>query len=237
MMALVLYSYLAGFTVILGGLAALYFEHHQYTTHERELVIHSMVAFGGGIILSAVALVLIPQGIKHQSLWSVLVAFIAGAIVFACLDSYIEKKGGQAGNLMAMVMDFIPESIALGALFVGDPDTAILLAIFIALQNLPEAFNAFRELVQSGLSVKKTLIIFVLLSFCGVIAASIGHFFLQDKPTVTALLMVFASAGILYLLFNDIAPEAKLKNSPWPSLAASMGFLVGVVGELSIHGT
>lgn len=236
MTELILYSYLAGFTVILGGLAAWFFEHHNYTTQQRDLVIHSMVAFGGGIILSAVALVLIPQGIKNQPLPNVLVAFVSGALVFAFLDYRIAKKGGQAGNLMAMVMDFIPESLALGALFVAQPETAMLLAIFIALQNLPEAFNAFRELVQSGLSVKKTMIIFVLLSFCGVAAASVGHLFLQDKPGVTSLLMVFASAGILYLLFNDVAPEAKLKGSPWPSLAASFGFLIGIIGELSVHG-
>lgn len=65
-------------------------------------------------------------------------------------------------------MDFIPESIALGATFAIEPNLAILLAVFIGLQNLPEAFNAYRDLILSGFTEKKTLIIFFFLSFFGI---------------------------------------------------------------------
>lgn len=130
-----------------------------------------------------------------------------------------------------MMMDFIPESIALGAVFAIEPDMAILLAIFIGLQNLPEAFNSYRDLVQSGFTAKKTLIIFFFLSFFGIIGALIGHFFLSNYPELTAHLMVFASGGILYLLIQDIIPESKLAKNYLTSLGATLGFLVGIIGE------
>jgi zinc transporter, ZIP family len=57
-------------------------------------------------------------------------------------------------------MDFIPESIALGAVFATDTSMALLLAIFIGLQNLPEAFNSFRDMVKSGFTVKKHCLYF-----------------------------------------------------------------------------
>ena len=130
-----------------------------------------------------------------------------------------------------MLMDFIPESIVLGAVFIKDPASAALLAIIMGLQNLPEAFNAFRDLVMSGFSVKKTLTIFFFLSFLGIGGALLGHFILADQPKITAHLMIFASGGILYLLIQDIIPESKLKSNRAASLGASLGFLVGVIGE------
>lgn len=127
-------------------------------------------------------------------------------------------------TLLAMVMDFVPESIALGATFAINPKMAALLAVFIGLQNLPEAFNSFRDLVLSGFSVTKTLVIFSFLSFSGIIGALIGHFYLSDYPDLTAQLMAFASGGILYLLIQDIIPESKLKNNYLSSLGAIVGF-------------
>jgi len=108
---------------------------------------------------------------------------------------------------------------------------ATLLAVFIGLQNLPEAFNSYRDLVQSGYTPKKTLIIFFFLSFCGIVGALTGHFFLTDYPNLTAHLMTFASGGILYLLIQDIIPESKLKQNYLVPLGSTVGFLVGIIGE------
>jgi len=54
---------------------------------------------------------------------------------------------------------------------------------------------------------------------------------LTDFPVITAHLMTFSSGGILYLLINDIIPESKLENNYLTSLGATLGFLVGIVGE------
>ena len=48
---------------------------------------------------------------------------------------------------------------------------------------------------------------------------------------MTALMMTFASGGILYLLIQDIIPESKLEKNYVTSLGAIFGFLVGVIGE------
>ena len=150
------------------------------------------------------------------------------------IDKRLAKSGGQQATLLAMMMDFVPESIALGAVFAIEPQMALLLAVFIGLQNLPESFNSFRDLVQSGFSIKKTLVIFFILSFFGIISALIGHFFLRQHPDLTAHLMVFASGGILYLLIQDIIPESKLADNHLTSLGATLGFLIGIAGEMLI---
>jgi len=132
---------------------------------------------------------------------------------------------------MAMLMDFIPEAIALGAVFAHDKKLGLLLAIFIGLQNLPEGFNSFKELIDKGFSANKALIILLPLSFIGVIASCLGFIFLHNQPTMIASLMIFASGGIIYLTFQDIAPMASMKNHWSPALGASLGFFVGMLGQ------
>ena len=228
---IILFSGFAGITVFLGGLLAYYFNHHIKESPVKYEITHTLMSFGAGIILSALALVLIPKGMEELKLIPMAASFLAGAVLFMLIDRYLDKKGGQTATLLAMMMDFVPESIALGAVFAIHPSMATLLAIIIGLQNLPEAFNSFRDLVSSGFSVKKTLTIFFFLSFFGIAGALIGHFVLSGYPHLTAHLMTFASGGILYLLIQDIIPESKLEKNHLTSLGATLGFLVGIIGE------
>lgn len=228
---LILFSGFAGITVFLGGLAANYFDHHVKESPVKYEITHTMMSFGSGIILSALALVLVPAGMEELDLVPLLLSFIVGAVVFMLIDIRLSQSGSQTSTLLAMMMDFIPESIALGAVFAADPNAAILLAVFIGLQNFPEAFNSYRDLTGSGFSTKRTLTIFFFISFLGMIGALLGHYLLSDSPELTAILMTFASGGILYLIIQDIIPESKLENNYLVSLGAIMGFLVGMIGE------
>ena len=228
---LILFSGIAGAPVFIGGVLANYFNHHIKESPVKYEITHTLMSFGAGIILSAVALVLIPKGMEELELFPMVSSFLVGAILFMLLDRYLSKKGGRTATLLAMMMDFVPESIALGAVFAIDLKSAIFLAVLIGLQNLPEAFNSYRELILSGFTTKKTLIIFFLLSFFGIIGALTGHFLLSDHQDLTAHLMTFASGGILYLLIQDIIPEGKLEKNYLTSLGATLGFLVGVIGD------
>tara|TARA_R110002124_G_scaffold277321_8_gene448639 strand:+ start:24239 stop:24946 length:708 start_codon:yes stop_codon:yes gene_type:complete len=231
LLKIILFSGFSGITVLIGGLLANYFNHHIKEKPIKYEIIHAMMSFGAGIILSALALVLVPQGMEELELFPLVGTFLFGAILFMLIDWYLANKGGKIATLLAMMMDFVPESIALGATFAINPKMATLLAVIIGLQNLPEAFNSFRDLVQSGFTIRKTLVIFFFLSFSGIIGAMLGHIYLSDYPDLTAFLMVFASGGILYLLIQDIIPESKLKNNYLSSLGAILGFLVGIIGE------
>jgi ZIP family zinc transporter len=45
--------------------------------------------------------------------------------------------------------------------------------------------------------------------------------------------MLFAAGGIIYLTFEDIAPQAVLRRHWAPPLGAVAGFLLGIVGRLA----
>lgn len=228
---LILFSFFSGITILIGGLIANAFNHHVRESPVKYEITHTLMSFGAGIILAAVALVLIPYGMEQLKLLPMALFFVAGAISFMFLDQYLDKRGGNTATLLAMMMDFLPESIAMGAVFAVNTSMATLLAIIIGLQNLPEAFNAFRDLVLSGMTIKKTLMTFFVLSFLGIPTALFGHYVLSNSATITAQLMTFASGGILYLLIQDIIPASKLKSNYITALGATVGFLVGIVGS------
>lgn len=228
---IIIYSFFSGITVFFGGLLSSLFEKYFKNGLIKEEILHSSISFGGGIMIAAVAFVLVPKSITELDIMPILFMFLSGAMFFLFLDKYIEKKGGSISQLLAMLMDFIPEAIALGALFASDHNLGLLLAIFIGLQNLPESFNSYLDLRKSGFTSKKCLFFLFLLSFLGLFSVILGDLFLSNMPQVTASLMLFASGGILYLIFQDIAPMSKLKNSTFPALGVNFGFLIGIIGE------
>lgn len=231
---LILFSGIAGFTLFLGGVLGYFFDENVKESSIKTEILHTLMAFGGGIIVSAVTLVLIPSGLEVLGLGAMALWFSLGALLFMLLDRYLARRGGQMATLLAMMMDFFPEAIALGALFAIDYNTALLLAVFIGMQNIPEAFNAYIDLKHGGISSKKILTAFFFLSFAGIIGALIGILFLSEMPETTASLMVFSGGGILYLIFQDIIPASAMKKKHYPSLGAALGFLFGIVGEMLI---
>jgi ZIP family zinc transporter len=198
---------------------------------------HFIVAFGGGALISAVALVLVPEGASKLSPTPAALCFAAGGVFFYLLDNYLNKLKSSAGQLVAMLSDFIPEAIALGAAFAVGESAGFLLALLMVLQNLPEGFNAYEELCKSSKLLPNQIIwAFSALALIGPISAATGYYFLAQEQELMGALMLFASAGILYLVFQDIAPESKIKNRGMPALGAIAGFLLGLVGYMLILG-
>lgn len=222
---------LAGLAIPVGGVLA-----HFERIHQRELrreVLHAAMSFGGGVLLAAVALVLVPEGLKELSLVPIVTTFLGGAVVFMGIDHLIGRSRSQVAQAMAMLLDFIPEAIALGAAFGSGSGsgTGPLLALLIGLQNLPEGFNAFRELRRNELSTRSCHAVLVALALLGPMAGWFGFVSLADRPRIMAGLMLFAAGGILYLMYQDIAPQARLKRHGLVSLGAVTGFLMGMVGH------
>lgn len=228
-------SLLAGAMIPLGAFLAR-IEHIQPDWLEREYR-HTVIAFGGGVLLAAAVLVLVPHGTEELSGGWAVGFFAAGGLAFALLDYLVDRYLGQSGQLLATVSDFVPEAIALGALFATGSSTAILLAILIGMQNLPEGFNAYRErMASTQQSGGRILLLFCALALLGPLAAIIGHVWLSSHMSVLGGITIFAAGGILYLTFQDIAPQARLERAWAPGLGAVAGFAFGLGGDLLIGG-
>jgi ZIP family zinc transporter len=85
--------------------------------------------------------------------------------------------------------------------------------------------------LKNKYSNRKSLMILFILSFLGIVSALAGYFLLSDMPKVVGGLVLFCSGGIIYLIFQDIAPMSKLKKNWIPALGGSLGFMVGIISE------
>lgn len=224
-----LYASLAGAAIPVGASVA-YLDEHQHEAQHASFH-RGVIAFGGGVLLGAVALVLVPEGAHGLGLPGIVLAFGGGSVGTLLLDRCIELMGTSAGQPMAMLLDFVPESIALGALFATPGSAGPLLAILIAMQNLPESFTSFRELEESGFGRERALAWLAPLAVLGPLAAGFGFQFLQGNDVVIGSLALAASGGIVYLVFHDIAPDAFEEGHWLPTMGASLGFLLAMVGQ------
>lgn len=229
LMIVIVSSLCAGLAMALGALIAC-FEKIGNKLIEEEFR-HGVMAFGGGALLSAVALVLVPEGIANLEPLAACSWFIAGGFGFMLLDILLKKINTPASQLAAMLSDFIPESIALGAAFATGNSNAFLLAGLIALQNLPEGFSAYRELNAKGAyKPNKIILTFAVMSLLGPIAGVSGYLWLAESPVAISVIMLFASGGILYSIFQDLAPQVKLEKHWAPPMGAVLGFVLGMFG-------
>ncbi|APZ90964.1 ZIP family metal transporter [Fuerstiella marisgermanici] len=227
---LLLLTAIAGAAMPIGGFVAS-FEHIRSNWLRTEFR-HSVIAFGGGALFSAIALVLIPEGIKHLEVWESVTAFAAGGVGFWLLQILLDRSKSSSTQMVAMLSDFIPEVIALGATFATGGPGVVVLASIITLQNLPEGFNSYRELRESGLPTRRILTWFSIAALLGPLMGAFGYWMLADQQRLLGWMQLFAASGIMYLVFDDIAPQAKLKNSSLPALGSVLGFLLGLLGKL-----
>ena len=233
---IILYTLSAGACIPLGALIA-----HKEKIRPRWLETefrHFIIAFGGGVLLAAVALVLVPEGVRHVggSLLSA-GAVLAGGICFFIIESVLGAQRRVKPQFTAMLLDYVPESLALGGVFALGSPSAPLLAAFIGLQNLPEGFNAYRELRALPRSSEKKIMWFMaLLAPIGPAVALAGYVYLSENTVLVGLVMLFASGGILYLIFQDIAPQSQMRRHWAPPLGAVLGFCVGLLGNNLVLG-
>ena len=136
-LSIVFLTALAGSCIPIGGIVAS-IETFQPNWLKNELR-HSLIAFGGGIFLGAVAIVLVPEGTSSMqgSMFAIPIILISG-ISFFSVERFLGLRRRESPQLMGMVLDYIPESLALGGLVAVSSPAASLLALLIGLQNLPE---------------------------------------------------------------------------------------------------
>jgi ZIP family zinc transporter len=184
---------------------------------------NAIIAFGGGALIGAVGLLLVPHGLDSQPVWLAAGTFVAGGAAALVVDRALQRSGTPASQLVALNLDFIPQNRAM----------ALFLAAVMIAQNLPEGFNAYREVRKShgGFIRSHILRLMLLCIVIGPIAATLGYLVFTLESAVLGSVMTFFAGGILYLVFEDVAPEAKGNGEWMPAMGAVAGFMVALIGS------
>lgn len=229
---IIVLTFVAGLCMPLGGMIAT-FEHIRRRWLQEEIR-HFVIAVGGGLLLGAVFQVLLPEGlVTYGNTPNAVAVFLGGGVTFFLLERAMGLRRRESPQLVGMLLDFIPESLALGGLVATSPSVAVVLAIVVGLQNFPEGFNSYRELVSLGKqSPRKVLLFMFFLTPLGPMSGLTAYYFLTDMPRILGGIMLFSAGGIMYLMFQDIAPQSRLKHHWAPALGAVIGFAITLLTDI-----
>jgi ZIP family zinc transporter len=209
-------------------------------------VLGLVLAFGAGVLISAVAYELALEAFTEAGGWSgaPAVGFFAGVATFFVGDTIIDRKGGEgrksmdpaagAGGValaivLGIVLDGIPESAVIGmTLLEGGVSVAVLVAVFLS--NLPEAFAATANLRQGGRSGRWIMGLWTALALISGLASLAGFALLDGaSPGVSAFVLAFAGGAILTMLADTMMPEAFKNGGKLAGVVTSVGFAVAFV--------
>ena len=198
------------------------------------------MAFGSGVLISAVAFDLVEEAANTQSAgWPVLIGIFAGCGTFFCGDWLIDRSGGadrkdaggdqQSGSPLAIVLgtvlDGVPESMVIGlTIFKGGAvGAAYLTAVFIS--NLPEAISSTAGLLTSGWKTVRILWMWVGIALVSGLASLVGYVVFQDSSSnVVAFVLAFAAGAILTMLADTMMPEAFEHGGKFVGVVTTFGF-------------
>jgi zinc transporter, ZIP family len=226
---------LAASSLVIGALIAVLF---QISLRAIGLI----MAFGAGVLISAVAFDLVEEAADKSTGHGALIAgLFCGCLVFAGGDWLIGRYGGstrkaaagdqEGGSALAIVLgsvlDGIPESMVIGlTIFQGGAvGAAYLAAVFIS--NLPESISSTTGLVSGGWKKARILWMWIAIAVVSGLASSAGYGLFQDSsPETVAFVLTFAAGAILTMLANTMMPEAFKHGGRWVGVVTTLGFAV-----------
>jgi ZIP family zinc transporter len=208
--------------------------------HIDRRVLGLIMAFGAGVLISAVAFDLVEEAFDTSAgAGGVAAGFFAGAIVFFAGDALIDRMGGnqrkssggeQADGsglaiVLGAVLDGIPESIVLGIGLLGGTGVSVAFIAAVSLSNLPEGLAATTGLRSAGWSRRDVLLLWGGVALVSALASLVGYAAFDGVgPRTVAFVLAFAGGAILTMLADTMMPEAYEKEGRLVGLSTAAGF-------------
>jgi zinc transporter, ZIP family len=215
----------------------------------------TLTAFGGGILLAAVAVELVPEADEQAGRWVTAGGLLAGTLLYIGADAWLTRNerlrqlrhsmhaamvgqpmtapaaAGEAARGEAIAagifVDGVPESIALGlTVAAGQVGVALLAGVLIG--NVVEAYGAAQPIIAAGRSrgVAVALLAGIGLALAG--ATVLGGTVLADaSPALIGGAEALASGAVLAVVSVSIIPYAFSEVSSMVAAAAVVGFIGG----------
>jgi ZIP family zinc transporter len=217
-----------------------------YLVQVPNRVTAGVMAFGSGVLISALSFELMGVAFKEAGLTAAASGFLLGAVIYAAANRLLaiygakhrkrsgthqpseeEQSGSGAAIAIGALLDGIPESIAIGLsiLHGGAVSVAVVAAIFLS--NLPEGLSSSVGMKAAGRSAGFVFGIWTVIAvICGL--SSLAGYVVFDafSPFVIALTTAIAAGAMLTMIIDTMIPEAFAETHNWAGLIAVLGYLV-----------
>ena len=198
-------------------------------------VVAAIMAFGAGVLISALAYELVAEAHADGGLWPTVLGFAVGALLYVGASALVDARGRRAPEgqetsgtklLIGALVDGIPESVVLGTTVAATGGLSLPIVAAIAISNLPEGLSSTAAMKASGRRAGYVFGVWGAVVAVSGVASLLGYLLLRDAaPEGIAFLTTIAAGGILAMVCNTMIPDAFARDRALTGLFATMGFL------------
>jgi ZIP family zinc transporter len=234
-----LWGLFAGGALVVGALIA-------WFVKVPAAVLYSVMAFGAGVLISALAFDLVDEAETTGGLTPTLIGFLAGAAAYVAGNVLLARRGAQhrkrsggqqpsekeqqgSGTAIALgaLLDGVPESIVLGLSLIGGHGVGVPVLAAIFISNLPEGLSSTAGMKGSGRSARFVFGVWGGIAVVSGLAGALGCLLLDGAaPETIAAITAVAAGAILAMIADTMIPEAFEETRVYTGLIATVGFIV-----------
>ena len=218
-----------------------------------------MLGFAGGVMIAASIWSLIIPAINNSSHLNFLsffpatIGIIIGVLFLIEIDKIITKMYKENNKLikqnnkskmlmLAVTLHNIPEGMAVGValagVLVGNSGISLVasltLSLGIAIQNIPEGAIISMPLLSNAYSKSKAFVVGVLSGIVEPIAAIITILLVNILTPILPYLLAFAAGAMIYVVVEELIPEAHNTESKLATISFVAGFLIMMILDVSL---
>lgn len=220
-----------------------------YFVKIAQRAIAAIMAFGAGVLISALAFELMDEAYRQGGFGSTATGFVGGALVYTLANWFLSaqgakhrKRSGKAhpseedheGSGLAIaigaLLDGIPESIVVGVSLIEGGAVSWVTVAAVFLSNIPEGLSSAAGMKQAGRSKRYIFGIWGTITLVSGVAALIGYTVFQHfSGEVIAVTIAIAAGAILAMLTDTMIPEAFEQTHNFAGLITVLGFLTAFI--------
>ncbi len=236
----------AGLWGLLGGAALVLGAAIAWLVPVPRTVVASVMAFGAGVLVSALAFELVLEAVEGGGLLATVVGFLGGALAYVGANALLARRGAQhrkrsgeqqageddqpgSGGAIAVgaLLDGVPESVVLGASLLGGGGVSAAVVAAVVISNLPEGLSSAAGMKRAGRSAGYVFGVWTGIAVASAVAAAVGYAALGGaSPQASAVITAVAAGAILTMLADTMIPEAFERTHLLTGLITAVGFLV-----------